>query len=117
MTPPINEAARPGETEGTTSTPPRGRCSSSGSGVQSDESVVLVLLDAGTAPDLAARRGGKRSGRNQNEITDIQAVRIGHRGGDFALDLPEPVQAVYPGVCSLLELDDGDDLLGTVDRD
>ena len=67
----------------------------SDSGVQPGELVLAVLLDAGGAPDLAARRGGNRPWRDQHEIPDIQAVRIGYRGGDVALDPAEPVHRVY----------------------
>src|SRR6478672_2918482 len=41
------------------------------SGVQPKELVLPVLLGAGGAPDLAARRGGNRPGRYQDEISDI----------------------------------------------
>ena len=33
-------------------------------------------------------------GRYQNEIPDVQAVRLGYRGGDIALDLGEPAHRV-----------------------
>jgi hypothetical protein len=78
--------------------------------------VPPVLLGARGAPDLAARRCGNRPRRYQNEITDIQAVRIGYRGGDVALDVTEPACGVLVAVLALLELDDGDQLLGTVYR-
>src|SRR6201988_3184510 len=87
-----------------------------GLGVQPNELVPLVLLGAGGAPDLAARRCGNRPRRYQNEITDIQTVRIGYRGGDIAFDFTEPARRVLVSVLALLELDDGDQLLGTVHR-
>src|ERR1700758_3336103 len=61
-----------------------------GLGVQPGELVLPVLLNAGGAPDLAARRGGDRSGRHQDEVSDIQPVLIGYRGGDIAFDVAEP---------------------------
>lgn len=86
-------------------------------GVQPGESVFAVLLDTGGAPDLAARGRGNRPGRHQDEVPDIQAVRVGDRGGDIALDLAEPAHRVLVGVAPLLELDDRDQLLGAVHRD
>src|SRR5271157_1063716 len=86
-------------------------------GVQPGELLLSVLLDTGGAPDLAARCGGNRPGRYQNEVPDIQAVRIGYRGGDVAFDAGEPVHRLLVGIASLLELDDGDQFLGTVQRD
>src|SRR4029450_2943733 len=76
--------------------------------VHPNESILPVLLGAGGAPDLAARRCGNRPGRYQNEIPDIQAVRIGYRGRDIALDLSEPAHRVLVEVAALLEFDDGD---------
>src|ERR1700744_3656219 len=73
-----------------------------GSGVQPGELVLPVLLDTGGAPDFAARRGGNRSGRHQNDVPDIQAVRIGDRRGDVAFDPVEPVQRILAGLFSLL---------------
>jgi hypothetical protein len=44
-------------------------------------------------------------------------VRIGYRGGDIASDFAEPVFRVLIGVVALLDLDDSDQLFGTVQRD
>src|SRR3954462_13681089 len=82
-------------------------------GVQPNELVLPILLGAGAPPDLAARRDGNRPWRHQNEVPDVQAVRIGYRGGDIALDLMQPAcRRISP----LLDLDDGHQLLGTVHR-
>src|SRR3954469_44131 len=87
-------------------------------GVQPNELVLPVLVGAGGAPDLAARRGGNRPGTHQNEVPDIQAVRIGYRGGDIALDLTEPARclSLRRGISPLLDLDDRHQLLRAVHR-
>src|SRR5689334_17932794 len=87
-------------------------------GVQPNELVLPVLLGAGGAPDLAARRGGDRAGRHQDEITDIQAVRVGYRGGDIAFDLTEPARrlCLCRGISTLLDFHDGHQLLRAVHR-
>src|ERR1700712_4402898 len=72
------------------------------SGVQPGELVLAVQLDAGRAPDLAAGRGGKRPGWDHNEVCDIQAVRVGYRGGDLALDSAEPARLHLVRISPLL---------------
>jgi hypothetical protein len=85
-------------------------------GVQPGELVVTVLLDTGGASDLAARRGRNRPGWYQYEVRDVQTVRLGYRRGDVVLDDAELVHRVVAGIAAALKLDDGDQLLGVIQR-
>lgn len=75
---------------------------------------LAIQTDARCTLNLAARRGRDRPGRYQHEIADGHTVLIGYRRGDVALDDIEPALG---RIFTLLELDDGDQLLHVVHRD
>src|SRR6185295_10705029 len=73
--------------------------------VQAGELGLPVLLDAGSASDLAARRDRDRAGGDENEVGDGQSMRLGDRRRHVVLDDAEPLGDVRLGVAALLELD------------
>merc|ERR1712034_236260 len=85
-------------------------------GVEPDELVVAVLLDAGGTADLAAGGRRDRAGGHQHQIADAQPVRGRDRGGDLTSDVVEPAVCGAVEVGRPLELDDGHQFLGAAHR-
>jgi hypothetical protein len=87
--------------------------------VQALKFSILIKIDAGWSPDFTACCGWDRAGRNQNEILNTQAVRIGYCRGDLSLEVAEPLSHLLVGPAPLLEFDDRDELLRVTihDRD